>query len=249
MSQLPHLAHGWAVANLEARITAHVHAWEQARGDGQPLAPEAFPFITISREFGCQGLVFANQLQETLNHRFRPFFQWVAYDRELLDKVATELHLARAFVETVDGQRRNEMSELFDTILNQRVNESIVIRKLAEVIRAIAIHGNAIIVGRGSYLITQDLRNGLHIRLVAPRDWRVHNVAVAHNVSEGEASKLVEENERGRERYIKTFFNCDPTHPFYHDVTIDNSRFNLVQISEIVLAALAGRFGETLAKG
>ena len=249
MSQLTHLAHGWAVANLEARITAHVHAWEQARGDGQPLAPEVFPFITISREFGCEGLVLANKLQEMLNRRFCPFFSWVAYDRELLDKVASELHLVRAFIETVDGQRRNEMSELFDTILNQRVSDSIVIRKLAEVIRSIAIHGNAIIVGRGSHLITQDLRNGLHVRLVAPRAWRVQKVAVARNLSEYEASKLVEENERGRERYIKTFFTCDPARPFFHDVTIDNARFDLTQISEIVLAALSSRYSATLARG
>ena len=243
------LSHGWAVANLEARITAHVHAWEHAKGLGQPLAAEVFPFITLSREFGCDGLALAEMLQDLLNARCRSFFAWVAYDRELLDKVASELHLARGLVETLDGQRRSEMRELFDTILNPRASEPVVIRKLAELIRTLAIHGHAIIVGRGSHLITQDLRNGLHVRLVAPRDWRTHQIALARNLTEPEALKIVEENERGRDRYIKTFFSDAPTHPFSHDLTIDNSRFNLAQIAEIVFTALSARFGATLVSG
>ena len=38
----------------------------------------------------------------------------------------------------------------------------------------------------------------------------------------------------------------DPGFPFHHDLVIDNSRFNLVQIVEIVFAALSARFGQTL---
>src|SRR5436190_1361589 len=111
MSNVPH---GWAMASIEARITAHVHAWEKAKERGQPLAPETYPFVTISREYGCEGSLLAYRLQEILNERCRPFFTWVAYDKELLDKVAGELHLARGVIEAVDERRRNEMSEVFD---------------------------------------------------------------------------------------------------------------------------------------
>ena len=83
------VSHGWAVASLEARITAHVHAWEKARTYGQPLAPELFPFVTISREYGCEGLALSLRLQDILNERCRPFFAWVAYDQALLTKVAS----------------------------------------------------------------------------------------------------------------------------------------------------------------
>jgi cytidylate kinase len=240
------ISHGWVKANLEARIAAHVHAWEKAKERGQPLAPETYPFVTISREFGCEGAPLALRLQEILNERCRPFFTWVAYDQELLDKVAEELHLARGLVESIDGHRRNEMSELFDTILNKRVEEAIVFRKLAEVVRSLAIHGHTILVGRGSYLITQDLRTGMHVRLVAPRDWRIHKIMVDRNVPYAEAQRIVEQGEREREQYLRTFFIQDREHPFVHDLTIDNSRFNLAQIAEIVFTALGARFGETL---
>jgi cytidylate kinase len=240
------IRHGWAVASLEGRISAHVQAWDKARQSGRGRPAETYPFVTISREFGCEATLLASRLQEILNERCRPFFTWVAYDQELLDKVAQELHLARAVVESVDGHRRNAMSELFDAILNRGVDEAILFRKLAEVVRALAIHGHSIIVGRGSYLITQDLRTGLHIRLVAPRDWRVHKVATDRSITMAESAKIVAEGERERDQYIKTFFTCDPKHPFSHDLVVDNSRYNLAQIAEIVFTALSVRFGEHL---
>ena len=240
------ISHGWAMANLEGRITAHVHAWEKAKERGQPLAPETYPFVTISREFGCEGGALAVRLQEILNERCRPFFTWVAYDQEVLDEVAKALHVARGVVETIDGHRRSEMSELFDAILNQRVDEALVFRKMAEVVRSLAIHGHTVLVGRGSYLITQDLKTGMHVRLEAPRDWRVHRIATDRELSMTEAEKVVHQGERERDHYIKTFFTQDPAHKFHHDLVIDNSRFNLAQIAEIVFTALSVRFGETL---
>jgi len=114
------------------------------------------------------------------------------------------------------------------------------------VIRSLAIHGHTILVGRGSFLITQDLRTGMHVRLVAPRDWRVHSVATDREITSSEAEKIVEQGERRREHYMRTFFAHDPSHPFLHDLIIDNSRFNLAQIAEIVFTALGARFGETL---
>jgi hypothetical protein len=194
------------MASLEARIAAHVHAWEKAKAPGHPLAPETYPFVTISREFGCEGALLAYRLQEILNERCRPFFTWAAYDQELLDKVANELHLARGVVEAIDGHRRKTMTAVFDSILNPGVDEAVVFRKIAEVIRSLAIHGHTVIVGRGSYLITQDLRTGMHVRLVAPRDWRIHKVATDRNITTAAAETIIADGEREREQYFHVFY-------------------------------------------
>jgi cytidylate kinase len=240
------ITHAWVEANLEQRIAAHVHAWEQAKSTGRPRPVETLPFITISREFGCEALPLAQRLVQILNERCRPSIPWVAYDREVLDRVAQELHLRREVVDALDGRRRNEMSELFDSVLNRKVDEALMFRKLAEVIRSLAAHGHAVLVGRGSHLVTQDLKTGLHIRLEAPRGWRVHRVMQDQRLSQREAEKFVEQYEKEREHFMRTFFVHDPKHPLYPDVTLDNSRFNLAQIAEIVFAALGARFGETL---
>jgi len=159
------------------------------------------------------------------------------------------MHLSRAIVESIDGHRRSEMSELFDSILNRKVDESVVFRKICRVIRSLATHGHAVLVGRGSYLITQDLKTGLHVRLVAPRAWRIHRVADVQQFSAHDAEKVVDQFEKEREKFIQTFFVHDPHKIHYHDLIIDNSRFNLAQIAEIVFTALGARFGETLVSG
>jgi len=240
------LSHGWLRPNLEARVGAHVHAWEAIRKAGPTLSHEQMAFITLSREFGCEAIPLSLRLAEILNERCRPTIPWVAYDKEVLDRVAQELHLHRSVVESLDGHRRDEMSELFHAILNVKVDEALVFRKMAEVIRSLALHGHAILVGRGSHLITQDLRTGLHVRLVAPCSWRAHRLASDRQVSHRDAEKIIAQGEKEREHYLRTFFAQDPAHPFHHDLVVDNSRFNLDQIAEIIFTALGARFGETL---
>ena len=229
----------------EARINAHVRAWEKVKQ--APSHPHEFlPFVTISREFGCDARPLAQRLTEILNERCRPSIPWVAYDREVLDRVASELHLARDIVESLDGMRCDEMSELFNSFLNRKVDEALVFRKMAEVIRSLATHGHVVLVGRGSYMLTQDLKTGLHIRLVAPRGWRVHKVETDRQLSRANAEKIVSDGERERSHFLQTFFVHDPGHPFHHDLIIDSSRFNLAQTTEIVFTALGARFGEQL---
>ena len=186
--------------SLEARIAAHVHAWEQTRQSGKPRPPETLPFITISREFGCDAADVAQQLVKLLNERCKPIHPWVAYDRELLDKVASELHLSHDLMDALDGRRRDEMSELFETILNHKMDDALVYRKLAEVIRSLAVHGHSVLIGRGGYLLTQDLKTGMHVRLIAPRDFRIHAFAHRFDLLPKEAAKQVADGEAGAGR-------------------------------------------------
>jgi cytidylate kinase len=240
------ISQGWVGSDVQARIAAHVHAWEKVKPLGDKRRLETYPFVAISREYGCEALPLAQQLVQTLNERCHPSIPWVSYDRELLDKVSEELHIQRSILDMLDGQRRDEMSELFDNIINRKVADSVVVRKLAELIRTLAVHGHAVLVGRGSSLVTQDLRNGVHIRLVAPRAWRIHTIADRRSLTFREAEKMVDEGEKQRQHYINTFFVLDHGFPFHHDLVIDNSRFNLVQIVEMVFTVLSTRFGETL---
>jgi cytidylate kinase len=95
-------------------------------------------------------------------------------------------------------------------------------------------------------LVTQDLKTALHVRLVAPRGWRAYKIASTRELSYDEAGALVVRRERERDQFLKTYFVQDPAHPFYHDLVIDNARFNLDQIVAIVFSALTARFGERL---
>jgi cytidylate kinase len=238
-------SHAWAPVNVDARIGAQVYERERLLNAVTRPAGR-YPFITISRQWGCEAWLHAQHLIEMLNERCRPSLPWLAYNREVLDRVASELHLSRAIVESLDGRRRDAMTELFDAILNRKVDESLMFRKLAEVVRSLAVHGNTILVGRGAFLITQDLKMGLHVRLEAPLDWRIRKIAGEQNLSLKEAEKFVAERQKEREQFLKSFFLQDPQHPYHHDIVVDTSRFNLAQTCEIIFAALSVKFGENL---
>ena len=238
--------HPWASRSVEGKLRTYVRAWEAAKSAGQPIPLGKHPFVTLSREFGCEAVPAARRLVEILNERWHPILPWVVCDREVLDQVARELHLQREIVESMDETRRSEMAELFDAILNHKVDETLLFRKLAEVVRSLAAHGHSVIVGRGGYPIAHDLAAGTHVRLVAPLEWRVHKVAAARNLTIREAEKIVAEGERRRDNFMRTFFVQDPLHPFRYDLIIDNSRFNLAQVSETIYATLTARFGENL---
>jgi cytidylate kinase len=231
---------------LECRLAAHARAWQESQLAHVKRKLETHPFVTISRQYGCQGLSLSHQLVDMLNVRFRPSIPWVAYDRELLEKVAEELHVRREILDGLDGRYRDAVTEFCDAILNLRMDESLVFRKLAELMRSLAVHGHAVLLGRGGYLLTQNLKNGFHIRLVAPREWRVERTAVLRQVNLEEAGHIVDQLQKERDRFIRTFFTQDPDRLFYHDLVIDNSRFNDAQLAELVFDALVVKFGSAL---
>jgi len=237
--------YGMPVANLDARISAYVQVWEQ-RVKAGPRPLDKLPFVTLSRQFGCQALPLGSRLAEILNERLRPARPWAAYDREVLDRVAQELNLRREIVESLDNRRRDEMSELFDAVMNRKMDEAVMYRKMAEVIRSLATLGHAVLLGRGSYLLTQDLKNGLHVRLVAPLEWRIQNFATIHNLPLTGAKKIVEQGQKERDTFLRTIFVQNPAHPVLHDLAFDCSRFSVPQLAEVIFTALEARFGEAL---
>jgi len=239
-------SHGWDRPDLDARLSAHVRAWQKPKDHGTPRSPELHQFITISRQYGCEGAALSHRLVEILNERCRPSFPWAAYDHELLSKISTDPSLRNNVVGALDSRHRERMGKLFDTILDRNAHDASEMRPLAEVVRSLAILGRAVVLGRGSYLITQDLKTGLHVRLVAPLDWRALHVASNREVTHGEARKIITEGARRREQYLRTHFIQDPENVIHPDLVIDNSRFNLVQIGEIVFTAVSTKLGKML---
>jgi len=242
MTKIPH---AWVRPDLEARLLAHVQTRDTLKQAGTRRPSEVHPFITISRQYGCEGAALAHRLVDILNERCHPSFPWVAYDHELFNKISHESRLRRDVIEALDDRRREQMSKLLNTILNKQADDAPEMRQLAEVVRSLALHGRAVLMGRGSYLITQDLKTGLHVRLIAPVDWRALKVAATREVGHAEARKIVTEGEKQRTHYLRTHFVQHPEHVITPDLVIDNSRFNLVQISEIVFTALSARLGKT----
>jgi hypothetical protein len=163
---------------------------------------------------------------------------WKIYHREILERLATETNLA---ADLLDRERRAKprlLVDFFRSLSPERIPSGFEIRnRITTIIRGLAWEGYAILIGQGSAGATQDLPNGLSIRLEAPLDWRVRQVAEREGLNEVQAKLRIQAVEEEREYLRKIYETKFGRKPPFH-ITFDCSVLTLAQIAQLVAAAL-----------
>lgn len=227
-------------STLERWIQNQMKVWESEKKFIEKQdSPQ--PFITISRQYGCFANNVADAIAKSLNE-LQHVDKWITYDKNLINKIEQKYNISEKIVETIDTKKREEMSELWRTMLSGLPPQVAVFQKLANTIRALAIHGNAILVGRGSVIITKGLRFGLHLRFVAPLQYRIQKVMEIHKMKDRlTAEKLIEEKDKQRHEFMTQYIKFDAYDPASYDLTFNIAQFTPDQIAQIVIAALKAR--------
>ena len=195
------------------------------------------PVITISREVGCGGLSISRKLAEELNKTVL-CKRWEVVSKEILKESANEL---KVVPEKVMRLFRAEGHFTFDEILAAFTDKyyksnRVILKTVREVIRNMAIDGCCIILGRGGHIIASDLTNALHIRMIAPLEWRINKIAERKGISESEAAKYIRVTEEERDLYRKYFIK-DKHAVEDIDLVIDVSRFSADSVVKLIIAA------------
>jgi hypothetical protein len=220
-----------------AKVSLAEHMQERPAGsDGDQ--ENIGPFITISRQFGCWGFSLGLLLLDICNDQARPGEAWRIYHKEILDRLASETNLD---TETLDKQRRSKpglLGELLRSFSKDRLPSGIEVRnRMTSIIRTLATEGRCILVGQGSAGATADMPNGLSIRLEAPEEWRVKQVAFREGLGETEAKLMVQQKQREREYLQKIYAQRYPRKPPF-SLVYDCSVFTLAQIAQHVIYAM-----------
>ncbi len=222
-----------------AKVSLASHMREQrSDADEDRGEADAGPFITISRQFGCYGFSLGLLLMEILNENAGADTTWKIYHGEVLERLATETNLA---AELLDRQRRTKprlLVDFFMAMASERVPSGMEVRRhITMIIRGLAIEGYAIIIGQGGSAATKDLPNGLSVRLEAPVQWRVKEVAFREGLSETKARLRIKAKDREREYLAKLYESRNQTSRPY-DLIYDCSSFTLAQIAQHVAYAM-----------
>jgi hypothetical protein len=201
---------------------------------------EAGPFVTISRQYGCAGYLVGQLLIEQLNRRLPDPDQqgWRIFNKYILNQLATETNLA---VELLERERRSKPSvvlDFFRSFAAERIPSGAEIRKKITILmRGLALGGRAVFVGQGGVLATGDIPRGLSVRLEAPREWRIREIAAQQGVDQDRAGAIIEEKELEREYLRKLYAQQSPREiPF--QLTYDCSAFTTPQIALHLVQAL-----------
>jgi cytidylate kinase len=190
------------------------------------------PVITISSEPGSGGRVIALGLAKRLSIDL--------FDRDIVKEIAESAHISGAVIETMEKDRLSGIKDFIASLVNDRyLWPGVYLDHLMKVVAAIASHGNAIIVGRGAnFLIPPEDR--LSIRVIAPIDNRVKNVAKEFGVTREEAKRRVINRENRRSTFIRQSFNADVADPRNYDLVINTQKLNIDAALGAVIGMVVG---------
>lgn len=119
------------------------------------------------------------------------------------------------------------------------VNPDEIVKHFETMIREMAAAGNVIIVGRASQCILESFPSAVHIRTVAPLQWRVEKLMAANpDVSDEDARDLVERNDSWRKNYICANYHADWDDPELYHLTVSMDRWDRVKLVSVLKYAV-----------
>lgn len=198
---------------------------------------EPGPYITISRQWGCDGIELGQILVSKLNQRDDEQ-RWNLYQKELLKQLADDTGLAE---EILEKERKSKPSLLKDFLRGLKKNgipDGYEVRnKITMMVRTVAFEGHAVIIGQGGTAATGDLSNGLSVRVEAPRDWRIARICRRESLEKHAAIAKIEEIEKERDHLRKIYERQNSREPAFN-LIFDNAMFNNEQIAGLVITAM-----------
>jgi cytidylate kinase len=122
------------------------------------------------------------------------------------------------------------------TGLSGRTDEVVIFHAVRDTIRDLASTGNVILVGHGSVYITRDLPGGTHVRLIAPYELRVTNVAERFGLSNREAARYMHRLDRQRAAFFRRFWPDRPLVAELFTAELNVAELNQEQLIRVIVA-------------
>lgn len=195
------------------------------------------PFVTISREAGSGGKLIAKKLAKKLKFKF--------YDEKLVDLVSKTANKRKKIIAKLDEKQRSFVEDFVHRLLNpEYVSAQTYIKSLCQVIEALSLKGEIVILGRGANFIT-DRKTGLSVRVIAPFLKRVEYTIKYEKRKKDDAIFRVKKFDEQRKEFIRQFFHKDPSNTNYYDVVVNTEILTVDQAVDIIFEAykqkLSGR--------
>ncbi len=202
--------------------------------------------VTISRQTGSGGHAVAEELARLLQGRLFPEGRpWTIFDRNLVEKVLEDHHLPKRLAQFMPEDRVSEMSDTIDEILGLHPPSYTLVRQTSETILRLLDMGNVIIIGRGASIVGARLPTVFNVRLVASLERRVQYVQKLRQMSKKEAQAVVEREDRGRQRYLKKYFDTDVANPLLYHLVINTDWIPHEEAARLIASTLIETEAET----
>lgn len=204
--------------SIQQIIEEQVQKWNIMRTEKREEKAD-IPVITISREAGSGGQLVAKGIAKRLGFDL--------FHREVIQKMAESAQVNSRLLETLDEKGLSMLEDWISSLVHERhLWPDQYLQHLMKVIATIGRHGRAIIVGRGANFVLPPEKR-FRVRIVAPQELRVQNVARDLDIPVNEAKRRVIRTNSDRRAFIRKYFNADISDPINYDLVINTETLSV----------------------
>jgi len=215
---------------IEKFVKDQIKKWERHYPAKHKKEEARIPVITVSKEPGASGNILAQKIAERLDLDI--------FNRDIIKGIAESAKISASVIETLEKKRLSGVEDLISSLVNKHyLYPGLYLEHLMKVVCTIAEHGRAVIVGRGANFILPPEKR-FSVRMVAPLDVRIQNIARRFDVSAEEAKRRVIRRESRRSAFIRHSFNADISDPLHYDLTITTGKLSIESAVEAVIGAV-----------
>jgi cytidylate kinase len=177
--------------------------------------------ITISREFGSEGVKIAQRVAETLGYTL--------VDKRILESVFRRYGLTKF------GDLYSSAPSFWDLA---NANNLLIVSMLNETMEALAHRGQMVILGRGGFASLNEYADVLNVRIQAPFPDRVERIMTRENIPDRQkAEAQVREDDKARQKFVKMFYNKEWNVETYFNLVIDTSTVSIEMAVDWIIEA------------
>ena len=204
--------------------------------------------ITISRQYGSGGSEVAKRVADALG--------WELLDNEIVDAVARRLDMSAEEVEA----REERVPSLVERLASAMTlgspemlitgehplgapSEEQLVATTAQIVDEAVSRGNVVLVGRGAQSQLAEREDALHVFCYAPRPALITRAARRLNISEAEATRIVDDTNRSREQYVRRHWQRAWQSVDNYHLCVNTSWLGIEGAADMIARAASEHFG------
>ncbi|HTS87982.1 MAG TPA: cytidylate kinase-like family protein [Gemmatimonadales bacterium] len=202
--------------------------------------------ITISRQYGAGGSEVARLVAARLG--------WTVVDNDIVDRVAQRAGLAADVVKRQDERVPGFVERLARALtassqeyavpelgIAVREDEPSLVHITERVVHELADEGRVVLVGRAAPAVLGTSLDALHVKLVAPRDFRIRFAQQAEGLDHRAAEKMMDETDANRARYYREYYGRDWDDPTHFHMLLNTGLLGIDEAVAIVVREAEAR--------
>jgi hypothetical protein len=215
----------------EQFLKDQLEKWRQRAAQADKTAPTFEAAITLSMEPGSGGRIIAEKIAGRLGFDL--------FHREIIKAIAQSSRMFDWVIDTVEKERLGGVEDFLSSLIRKKYfHPGSYQHHLFKVIGTIARHGRVVIVGRGANFILPPAER-LAVRIIAPLETRIRNVAREYGCTLEVAEKRVRQRQARRRDFVRRAFHQDIDKPHHYDLVLNTGQISLDTAAEAILAVYA----------